>query len=82
MIINEGQSIVIYNLSHDSHSGIIKANSTFELKENTLIMDNDYLCCVESISENKNGIAIIKVYEQDAVVIKGDYIYKTMSDAY
>jgi hypothetical protein len=82
MIINEGQKVIIYNLSHDSHSGLITVNSTFELKENTLVMDNDYLCCVESVELNKNGLIIAKVYEQDAVVIKGDYIYKSMSDAY
>ncbi len=70
------------NMVKQARLDLMPVNSTFDLKENTLIMDNDYLCCVESIGVNKNGIVAIKVYEQDAVVVKGDYIYKTMSDAY
>lgn len=82
MLIEEGSKAIVYNLSHDSHGGVITIDRTFELKNKTILMDNEYLCCVDSVVKNNDGLIVIKVYEQDAVIIKGDILYKTISDAF
>lgn len=82
MIINAGDKIVIHNLSHDSSSEMITADSTFEIKENMLMLDSGYLCSTESINKDENGITIISVYEQDSLCVNGGYLYKTLSDCY
>ena len=82
MIINAGDKIIIHNLSHDSSGEVITADSTFEIKENMLILDNGYLCSTESINKDENGITIINVYEQDSLCVNGAYLYKSLSDCY
>lgn len=81
MLIQKGSKVIIYDKSFDIESNLIEVNSDFELEINTIMIHENYLCCVDNIYKRKDGNIIIEVYMQDAVVVKNKIIYKSIFDS-
>jgi hypothetical protein len=82
MLIKEDDKVIIHDKSFDNNSELIHVSHEFELIENSIMLHDEYLCCVDKIHVREDGVKIIDVYMQDALVIRDGVLFENISDSY
>jgi hypothetical protein len=49
MLIKEDDKVIIHDKSFDNNSDLIYVSREFELIENSIMLHDEYLCCVDKI---------------------------------
>ena len=84
MIIPEGSRIIIRDNSFNIKHSPVETATDIDVVENQLMMFNGYLCCTSSynpVVRLEDELYQVNVWAQDALIVKDECIYKSISDA-